>query len=348
MPTLSQTTKETKLIAKWGIISLVLILIIFFGVKITGFIKETLFPTPPAPPTVSFGKLTPIAFPENKNIKSFGYSVDTVTGKLPAFSDRAKVFKMVKKKSDLLAFQRTKDKAQKLGFTKDPIMLSETTYKWSDESKLQRILTLNTVSMELLLDSNFYNDESVLAGKNLPTEEEAKTIAGDFLNEVSMLPEDIDLEKTKTTLFTLKNYALIPATSYAESKVIQVNFFQKNIDEKPIFYKSPYTPNISVYVAGGERNEEIAKANYFYQEISNESATYPIKTAKEALEELENGKGYFAQIPLDKQEINIKEVMVGYYLEDKNQDYLMPIIIFKGDNEFYAYVSAVKDEWINN
>ncbi len=348
MPTLSQTTKETKLIIKWGIIGIALIALIFLGIKAGGFLKEVFFPTPPPAPTVSFGKLPKIGFLENKEIGNYSYSIDTLTGKLPVFPDRATVFKTKEQKSDLLAFEKSKERAQKLGFEQSPQTLSDGVYRWIDQSKIERKLTLTALEPKLILDSNFYTDEYILKGENLPSENEAISIAKDMLNSISMLPESVDEEKTTTTLFTIKNYALIPATSFAGSQVIQVNFFQKDIDEKSVFYKSPYTPNISIYITGGERRWQIVKVEYYYQELSESLATYPIKTAEEAFEELKNGKAFYASIPIEKNDINIKEVNLAYYIPDESTKYIMPVIVFEGDEGFFAYISAIKDEWIDN
>lgn len=348
MPTLNQTTKETKLIIKWGIISIALMVFIFLSIKVGGFLKEALFPTPAPAPTVTFGKLPKVPFPEDEQTNNFSYSIDTLTGKLPIFSDRATIFKTTEQKPDLLAFEKAKQKASSLGFNQDPITLPDGIYKWQDQSSIEKKLTLSILELKLTLDSNFYTNEYVVSRKNLPSEDEAISIATDMLSDISMLIENIDKEKTSTTLFNIKNYALIPATSFAESQIIQVNFFQKDIDEKPVYYKSPYTPNISVYIAGGERRAQIVKADYFYQELSEEEATYPIKTADEAFEELKNGKAFYASLPIDKNEIAIKEITLAYYIPDKAYKYLMPIIAFQGDKGFYAYVSAIKDEWIEN
>ena len=43
----------------------------------------------------------------------------------------------------------------------------------------------------------------------------------------------------------------------------------------------------------------------------------------------------------------IKKIYLAYYLSEQRQNYLMPIVIFEGNNNFYAYVQAVQDEWIN-
>jgi hypothetical protein len=346
MATLSQINKETRLTIKWGIILLVLVILIFSGIKIGGVLKEAFFPTPPAPPTVSFDKLPEVAFPKNDQVYNLSYSIDTLTGKLPEFSDRASVYKMKQERIDLLAFQRAKDKAAGLGFSSAPTALSEGVYQWTDSSSIQRKFTLSILDSEFSLDSNFYTDEKIVSGKNLPSEKEAITMAKNFLSNLSMFPDTLGDAKTKTTLFTIKNYVLIPATSFADSQLIQVNFFQKDIDEKQVFYKSPYTPNITAYITGGD-SSQIVKADYFYQETLGDSATYPIKTAKETLEDLQNGKAFFASVPTSTQNISIKDVTLGYFMPNINQEYLLPIVVFTGNDGFFAYVSAVKDEWIN-
>jgi hypothetical protein len=349
MPTLSQITSETKSTIKWGIIGLIVLILLYFGIKIGGFLKEAIFPTPAPKPTVAFGKLPLVALPENPHAYNFTYTIDTLSGKLPDFSDRINIYKMVQKKIDLLSFQRAKERAATLGFSSTPITVSDTVYEWANpESTIGKKLTLNSLGNEFNIDSNFYADEKILAGKNLPSEGQAISIANSYLASNSMLPETIDEEKTKATLFSIKNYTLIPSTSVADSQLIQVNFFEKNVDKKPIVYKSPYTPNISIYITGGEDSNQIVKADYFYQEISKDSATYPIKTTEQALKELIDGKAFFASVPSSTQEVSIKDMYLAYYMPSKNQEYLLPVFVFTGNNGFYAYVPAVTDEWISN
>jgi hypothetical protein len=347
MFTLNQVTKETKSVFKWGVISVVVVILIFLGIKIGGIFKEAFFPTPAPKPTVSFGKLPQIVFPQNSQNYSFTYSVDTLTGKLPQFSDRINVYKMNQGKADLLAFERIKNKATAIGFTQSPTPVSDGIYQWADQSQISKKLTLSALGNQLALDSNFYSDDKILSGRNLPSESQATEMAKTFLTNAAMYPDQIDETKTKTTLFTIKNYTLLPSTSFSGSQVIQVNFFQKDINEKPTFYNSPFTPNISVYIAGGD-SSQIVKADYFYQQKSDENATYPIKTTQQAFEELQNGKAFFASAPSGQEQISIKDVSLGYYIPNKEQEYLMPIIVFSGSNGFYAYVSAVTDEWISN
>lgn len=346
MPTLNQITNETKALIKWGIITIVVIILLFLGIKIGGVVKEIFFPTPAPKPTVSFGKLPEIALPKNEQVYNLTYTINTLTGKLPNLPDRTTIYKMQQQKADLLAFQRAKDKADSIGFLSNPTTISEGVYQWADTDTLERKFTLNTLALEFTLDSNFYADAKILSGTNLPSENNAIILAKNFLTSLSMLTDGIDETKTKTELFSIKNYTLIPSTSLADTQAIQVNFFQKDIDEKPIFYKSPYTPNISLYVTGGDR-EQIVKANYFYQAVTEESATYPIKTAIQAFDELQKDQAFFASVPTNIQTVLIKNVTLGYFAPSENQEYLMPVIVFEGDNGFFAYVSAITDEWID-
>ena len=70
----------------------------------------------------------------------------------------------------------------------------------------------------------------------------------------------------------------------------------------------------------------------------------------EAFSELQEGKAF---IPSNSNNANIsnisiRNVLLGYYMGENRQDYLLPIVVFEGDNNFIAYVSAVKDEWIGD
>ena len=90
---------------------------------------------------------------------------------------------------------------------------------------------------------------------------------------------------------------------------------------------------------------EVVEANFIHQIPSDEYSTYPIKTSNLAFEELKKNKAYIASSPQNGK-ISIKNITLGYYIGEKEQDYLVPIIVFEG-NGFEAFVSAVTDEWTN-
>ena len=161
---------------------------------------------------------------------------------------------------------------------------------------------------------------------------------------MSLFPQDLDEKKIKTANYSILNNTLVPATSISNTNIVRVDFFRKDIDNLPIFYENDSNINLLV---GKEQNQlRVVEAHYSYKTISEESSTYAIKTTSEAFFDLKQGKGFISQKP-ENNNIPIKNVFLGYYMKEKRSDFLLPVIVFQGDN-FIAYVSAVKDEWINN
>lgn len=349
MMTLSRATFLTKTIVKWSTIVVVSIVLIMALFRIGTAIKQRLAPTPPPPPTVAFGKLPTIEFPQNAGGEQSSFSLDTLTGTLPSFPDRAKVYKMAPSKPDLLALQKAKQKISRVGFISSPARLSENIYQWTDSTPITRKISLNIFSSDFNLSSSFLSNQTIISGINLPDQNSAKGIAQSFLSDMSSFPNDIDSNKTTASLFSIKNYTLVSATSLSSAQIIKVDFFQKDIDKMPIYYPHANTSSMNIFVGGGENQAQVVKMDFSHQSISNDFATYPIKTSSEAFSELKNGKAYIASYPNDgSSNISIKDAFIGYYIGEKKQDYLMPVIIFTGDHDFFAYVSAIKGEWISN
>lgn len=350
MITLHNATEGTKSLLKWAAITGVSLFFIVFLYRIAVNIKEYFYPTPPPPPTVSFGKLPAINFPIQLNTKAFNYSIDTLSGNLPNLGDRAKVYKILSIEPNLLALKKTQERVTQIGFPEKSRRISDTLYEWKESSTPFKRIVFDIQSSNFTLSSEFINDSTVLSSKNLPTEEEAKTFSKAFLTKLSLFPNDIDESKTKTSLLSISNSSVTPATSLSKTNIIRVDFFQKDIEKTPILYpKSPYS-TISIFVASAAFQNQVVEGHFFHQEVDTKnSATYPIKTAKEALEELKKGKAYIASLPSSNtDQVSIKNVFIGLYMEDKEQEYLMPIIVFEGNDGFYAYTSAVKDNWIKS
>ncbi len=351
MITLSRADSLTKSAIKWTAVIIISILLITFLFRIGTAIKERFLPTPLPPPTVAFGKLSAIDFPQNTtNDRQLNFSLNTLTGTLPSFSDRAKVYKIVPNKPDLLALTKTQQKVSGIGFTSSPTHLSGDVYQWTDSDPIARKIKFNIYSLDFNLSSSFLTNQVIYSGTNLPDQNQAIGIAQSFLSSMSSFPQDIDPVKTKAVLFSINNYSLVPATSIGNAQIIRVDFFQKDMDKMPIYYPDATKSNMSVFVGGGEREAQVVKVDFIYQSISNEFSTYPIKTADETFSELKENKAYIASYGdnPNNRNIAINDVSLGYYIGESKEDYLMPIVVFKGTNGFVAYVSAVKDEWINN
>lgn len=346
MATLNTTKKETQLILKWGGIALAIIFLFFMGIKFVSFVKD-LF-SPPPPPQASFGKLPAIPFP-NQIEENLTYSLDTVTGFLPNFSDRAKVYKITVSPPTLLGPDKARGKVAKIGFESNGIQIAEDTYQWTDQAKsLQRTITMNIFSSDFALSSPYLVTPSLQVFSGLDEKNRATEIAKSFLSDMSLYPQDIDENKTKITSYSIEKSVLTQTTKISDTKIVKVDFFQKDQDSLPIYYDKGISSTMNFSIGKEDKGLKIVNARYFHKNISKEASTYAIKTAKEAFSELQKGKAYIAYKPADTVEFTIKKVFLGYYIGEDQQEYLMPVVVFEGTDDFVAYVSAVRGEWISN
>lgn len=348
MFTLTNASIETKLILKWAAIIIAILIVLFLLFRLLVFVKDIIFPTPPPKPTTSFGKLTFLPFPQNVTERKLTYSVNTISGELPAIKSIAKINIINKPKPDLQALKIIGDRISFGGFKNKPIKITDTIYDWTNtEGLLKKRMRINIINYNFNVTSSPSSDPDVLKGTNLPDAKGATALAEGFLDNMGYLSEDIDLSKTKTTLYSIQNDGFTKASSLSNASAIKVNFIQKDIDKIPVVYKNSDDSNINVIVVGGQFSPQVLQANYFYQGLSDTSSTYPIKSTQDAFDQLKNGDAYIASYLGTTNEVSINNVFLAYYFSDSDQEYTMPVVVFEGSEGFLAYVSAVKDEWVN-
>lgn len=311
-----------------------------------GFVRD-LF-VPPPPPAAAFGKLPTIPF-SNQVKENLTYTLDTLSGFLPNFSDRAKVYKIIPDPPTLLGLDKTREKVSKVGFKSDGIQIAEDMYQWNDQNEsLQRTITMNIFSSDLALSSPYLVTQSLQTFSGQNEINRGIDVAKTFLSDISSFPQDIDESKTRTTLYSVTESNLTLTSKATNAKVVKVDFSQKDVDSLPIYYDRGITSTLSFLIGKDNNKLKVVSARFFHKNISETFSTYAIKTASQAYSELQKGNAYIAHKPDNTVEFTIKKVSLGYYIGENKQDYLMPVIAFEGNNNFVAYVSAIKDEWISN
>lgn len=348
MFTLTAASKDTKTILKWTGIIIGFLILFFVLIRVVVIIKEALYPTPPAKPTVSFGKLPKPYFPQNVTNAKLEYSLDTVSGNLPTTPEQLKVFKVFKSTPDLLSLRNVSQKFANAGFDQNQTKISDSVYSWTNRSEnFPKKIEVNIFSGNFTLTSDFASNSALLFPTNPPTEQTATEKAESFLQSIGYLSDQIDTSQTQAQILSLQGKNLVEATSLSNTQFVNVDFYQKNLNGYPIFYELPNRSNISLLIGSLNSNPEILRATFILQTPIQTSSTYPLKSAKQAFEELKNGNAYIASYYSTDKKVSIKNVYLSYYISSKEQKYITPIIIFEGDNGFFAYVNAVRDEWID-
>ncbi len=350
MASLSNITAETRKILEWlGIIvGGILLLVILFNIGV--FLKNLFAPTPLPGPTVAFGKLPLETLPQNTNDKTYVYTVNTLTGSLPVLPDRVTVYKLQQPAPNLLSLENATSIAQQAGFLDPPTSLSAISYRWTkSDPPPAGILNMNIQSLDFTYTSSYAADPTVLSATYLPDQTGAETAAKAFFDMIMPLPNYIDPTKTKDTFFAIQNGQLLPATSQSTAQIIRVDYFPQDIDNLPVYTQNPDQSLIYALVASADTsNPQVVEASYFHKATTGDKATYPIINSTTAFDMLKNGNAYVASNPSGSSAVSITSVSLGYYVDATPQTYLLPIIIFQGDQGFYAYVSAIKGEWIQN
>jgi len=345
MLSLHEASDDIKKILKWGGLLIGLIVFVVIMLSVGKNIKEAFFPTPPPPPTFSFGKLPEIIFPKNANSQNLSYSLNTVSGTLPSFPDRLKIFKISEPLPNLLNLERARKTAYSADFKNKETQVSDSVYSWESVDPPFKTIILDTLSFDFNVSSSYSLDSSVLNADFLPSENAASERAQAFFNSLSSFPSYIDSTKTTTTLFNIEGQNLAKATSFSNAKIIRVDFFPKDIESLSVFYVKPKRSNMYALVGGNDFGGDILEANMINNNISQDFGTYYIKTAEEAFDELKNSNGYVANYE-GNSNVKISNIYLAYFLGPRREKFLMPIVVFEGNNNFFAYVSAVKENWI--
>jgi len=350
MLSLAKSVALTKKGLKWiglGFVGLIALTLTLRGLVAIG---KAVFKAAPPPPTVKFGQLPSVEFLKNQRTTQFTYSINTASGTLPSFSDQARVYVVNEPPPSLLSFNTINSIVKSTEFASvKPVTQSETSFAWQLPTLPFKRLTYDTLTYNFNLDSQFYADPVVLSATSLPSVTDAIAQVHDFFDSMNAFPADIDPNKTTSILLNIQAGNFYPASSLSTAQIIRIDFYQQDQNGLPIFYPNPPYSGISAIVASGkDSTPQIVEAHRNWQQITSTYSTYPLKTTAQAYEELKQGKAYIAAYNGIGKSIQINNVTLGYYVGPNQQKYLMPIIVFQGQDGFYAYVSAVTNTWIQS
>jgi len=344
--TLTQTSIIARKIIRYTIYAVILIIIGRVTIKTGVRVYRYFFPPPPPPATVAFGKLPSLPFPEEEFKKNLTFSLETPEGDLPKLLDQAKVYFMPKTSPSLLSLDVAKSKAKLLRFSPEAKKISETNYLFS-HPRAPSSLKMNIVSGSFSISFDLRSEPSVLQSRP-PAPEAAASIARSYLSSAGLLPEDLSGPTTHEFLRIEEN-EFIPALSLSEANFIKVNFYRREFDDLSSLTADPEEANVWLLISGAAaREKQIIAAEYNYLPVDAERfATYPIKKASTAWEELQAGSAYIAS-PKDVEEgefVTIRRVYLAYYDPPTAAEFYQPIIVFEGNDDFVAYVPAVTSEY---
>ncbi len=348
MASLTETAIAFRKIIKLGIFGIILLIVLKFGLFMFNTYLRVVKPSPPPPATVAFGKLPKISFPEKLH-PELTLRLETPTGGTPDLGDRAEVMLMPQFRPSFSALDEAKITAGKMNFRNQPTEITERRYKWESNDFLPSTLEMDIVSGSFTLKRNWQADPTILTNKQLPGKEGAEAEAKNWLRQIGLMSDELNQAKTVISYLVFQSGQYTKAVSLSEADFVQVDLFRPDINNKPTLTEDPTKGIIRLIFSGSEEAEKrIVQAEYNYFPVNTqEKATYPIKTASQAWRELQTRQGYIASIGDNPTNIlSIRRIYLAYYDNSTPQGFLMPVIVFEGDNGFYGYVEAITNEWL--
>lgn len=348
-PTLTKINYFGRLAVKYGLAFLVVLMV--GRILLNAFVAfwKSTHPEPPPPPTVGFGVLPQPIFPEqNAEQKPQAYNLEIVGG-LEEISDRAKVFLAVKNEANLLADDRVKTIAQIYGFSGEAEKLADQSYRFTKTTPLDSSLEISALDFSFNLRSNFLARPDLL-GQNSQAPEEFEAVAEvkSFLQRSQLLGQDMATASGQVTFLRSIGGELTKADSLSEADFVQVDLNRNPVDGLYKLYTAEGQKGIvSAILTGAFSNlNSVLQMDYYYHPVDYLTVeTYPLRSVKSAWKLVQSGDAYIAS-GLGLEEATVRQVELAYYDSYAEQPYLQPVYVFKGDNDFMAFVPAVSATYL--
>lgn len=295
-------------------------------------------------PDVKYGVLPKVVFP-NKKFESKNFSAEMANDVLPSFPDQAKVYVITRSDSTFLALDEDTKTASALGFKGNPIQTGDGIYQFKNTT-LNQTLTMNVLQNSFQMDYPYREDQTLYSPTEMPTKENAVNMAKSYLSSAYKLADDLANGETKVTYWKINYEGLTSVSSLSEANAIKVDFFRQDLDNLKVLSADIKSASVSVLLTGSQvEGKKIVQVFYKYAKIDRELfSTYPIKSATEAWNDLTAGN-YWPAEDTSSNKVVIRKMYLAYFEPVSLTNYLQPVYVFEGDNNFVAFVPAVAKKY---
>lgn len=344
--TLTELSYYSKKSLPFIIIFFLIILIIFYLFKLI-FLYIDLNKKPEIKINPVFGKIKSPILTDLKK-ESFNYILDTIDGEPISASPTANVYFIPPNQPKLGYRERVFLMASSFGFDTEKVayQLVETKATFKDE---KQILTIDISNYNFNYQYYLNGREGFFLETEVPRREEIERKAIDFLKNIGRYPDELAQGKINIIYLKFdrltKNLTIVDQPSFAN--MIEVDFYRPEIDGLPVIPPKYFnSQNYLVMVFSRQETKVVKGQIQFFDRSKEEFGVYPIKSGNEAWEKLKQNQGLIVSGPNDKKTIKIKKMLFGYLDLDNYQEYLQPVYIFLGENNFVGYVPAVSDQYL--
>lgn len=344
MATLTEISTLSRRVIKFGTASLIFLMILPVLTRAAKLVWYKYHPPPVPPPTVAYGKIPAIIFPQTGGGKRPEIVLETITGGFPRFQDRANVYPVAINKSRLLTLERYRQKARAFEITNEPVQINDRTYRFIHPT-LPITLEVDLITNLITYKYDWTTDMDLLQTGEVPKGNEAIIEARGFFGRIGLLADDLAQGTATYKYLVATGSALVPATDPADADFVRVDLFRADKDKIRVVTAGGDTSPVYALISTANRaGTKIVQANYQYSQLveGTNTATYPLKPVESAWNELTSGGGFIVRSVMPKE--YVRKATLAYYESNEPQAYLQPVYVFEGDAGFTAYVSAINPD----
>lgn len=342
---LTQTAYTSRRLIKYGSFGLVVFTLMWMIT--TASYKAYIAAHPPYyAPTVKYGILPKIVFPDKK-ADSKSFTLELANDEVPKFGDQAKVYIIYRPNTTFLALEEDTKTAASFGFSEPPVEIKPGIYEFKNNTT-NKTLTVNVLDGDFDITYPYASDQMLLSPEKMPNKTEAMSIASSFLEKGNKMTSDLLNGTKEVTFWRIQDGGLKSVSAQSEANAARVDFFREDLDNKVLVSSNFGQASVSVLVSGATvEAKKVIDVNFKDMQIDRESfSTYPIKTGQEAIDSL-NAGNYWTAVDVANKNVIIRKIYLAYFEPTTLTNYLQPIYVFEGDNNFVAYVPAIKSDYID-
>ncbi len=347
--TLTELSYYSRKSLPFVIVFFLLMLIFFYAIKLLFMYIFSLTPKTVYTNTV-FGKIQSPQIREASGSAGYNFTLDTIEGQPIVASDTAKVYFLPPSAAKFGYSEKIYLMAKAFGFdtTLTKYKLNDTEATFND---LKQKLTVDITNFNFRYDYGFDRDTELFKNTTIPVRTVIENKAIDFLKTIGRYPDELSKGKTNVSLrrYDSVTRKFLAAERPVDANVVEIDFFRPDIDQTSVVTPGfPSSQNYVIMVFHQDGYKVIRAQVAFFEKSDEQTGVYPLKTGVAAWQELQSGKGLVVVPKSTKKDITIKTMFIGYLDPDIYQNYLQPVYVFVGENNFVAYVPAVSNDFLTD
>lgn len=344
--TLTELSYYSRRFAPFAVLFFLILLIFYYLLKLL-FLSLQPLRTSSLYINPIFGKIKKPFIKNATASSSLAFTLDTIEGRPVSATESAKVYFLPSASARFGYREKIYLMAKNLGFdtevVKHKLDGKDATFKDSKQT-----LSIDIINFNFTYEYHFEDDPQIFQNTTQPKKKESEDRAINFLKALGRYPEELAQGKTNTIFISYnpeaKKMRLLDTSEGAN--MVEVDFYRRDLEQYPIVSPSYFNSQNYVMAIFYESDFKIIKAQIkFYERSQAQVGTYPIKIGDAAWEALKNGGGWVIQNQQNLENIVIKKMFLGYLDPDVYQEYLQPVYVFLGENNFVAYVPAITNDY---